>query len=142
MSRSCVNDSGYQYRKKKSRSKHFGNSQTTESSRPKRPKLDKFLRATRSNEIKEELNTLNSRIDIKEKLLQQKVNERKFDVCDSIAGEIEKLKCRRRELEREFLTLEKKEKRLSGTARKSNNLQYLGLLIVMLILLKQVKPAH
>ena len=110
MCRVHVNESGYQYKKKRSRSKHFGTGSKGEPT-SKRPKFDKDMRAERVREINEELKTLNKHLDIKQKRVDQKVAERRFDVCDMITGEMEELQDKRRKLEAELRILSKKEKK-------------------------------
>jgi len=70
MARVHVDECGYVYKKKKSRLKDFG-----AASEPvaKRPKFSKEVRMERILEIQEELKTIDKRIDIKRKLLDQKV---------------------------------------------------------------------
>lgn len=85
MARVHVDESGYQYKKKRSRSNYFGSvSEPT----IKRPKFNKELRRERMQEIQEELQTVDKRIHIKKKLLDQKVGEHKFGECDTISCSI------------------------------------------------------
>ena len=82
MARLYVDEGGYQYKKKRSRSKYYG---TSSEPTVKRPKFSKELRMERIQEIHEELKTVDKRIDIKKKLLDQKVGEHKFGECDKIS---------------------------------------------------------
>ena len=116
MCRKYIDEGGYQY-KKRSRSKYFGTESSGEHT-SKRPKYDKDMRVERMREIEEELKTLNQHINIKQKRVDQKVTERKFDVCDLITLEIEELQRKRRELESERRILQKKEKKAKWYQRK------------------------
>ena len=107
MARLHVDESGYHYKKKRSRSKYYG---TSSEPTVKRPKFSKELRIQRVQEIKEELRTVDKRIDIKKRLLDQKVRERKFVECDKISEEIDQLQGRQRTLVAELRTFEKKER--------------------------------
>ena len=49
----------------------------------------------RIEEIKE-LKTFNKHIEIKQRCVDQKVVERKFDLCDMITGEIQELQSKRK----------------------------------------------
>ena len=110
MCREHVDKSGYSYKKKRSRSKYF------ETNRPKRRRYDECMCAERASEIKDELKALNNHIEKKEKRLAQKVEQKSFDVCDSISSEITELKSKRITLEREFHYIQKSEKKnRSGT---------------------------
>ena len=125
MARVHVDGSGYQYKKKRSRSKYFGGA-----SEPtvKRPKFSKVLRMERINEIQEELKTIDKRIDIKKKLLNQKVGERKFGECDKISESIDELQGRQRTLSAELRTFEKKERQAQWyESKKSSACQTSGL---------------
>ena len=108
MARLHVDESGYQYKKKRSRSKHFG---STSEPAVRRPKFSKDLRMERIQEIQEELRTVDKRIDIKRKLLDQKVGEHRFGECDRISEGIDRLQGRRRTLSAELRTFEKKERK-------------------------------
>lgn len=115
MARVQVDESGYQYKKKRSRSKYFGGA-----SEPtvKRPKFSKELRMERINEIQEELKTIDKRIDM---LLNQKVGERKFVECDKISESVDELKGRRRTLSAELHTFEKKERQAQWYESKKSS---------------------
>ena len=64
--RILVNQSGYQYKKGKPRSKVFGEAEIP----AKRPKLDKVLRVERVTQIQEEVATVSQQIMFKEKRIE------------------------------------------------------------------------
>jgi len=67
-----------------------------ETNKPKRgQRFDKDLRMEIIEEIKE-LKTINKHIEIKQRCVDQKVVERKFDLCDMITGEIQELQSKRK----------------------------------------------
>lgn len=69
LAREQVHNEGYQYKKKKSRSKAFGSSasQSTESPVAKKPRLSQELRSTRIREVEEDLTELDTRLRYLEK---------------------------------------------------------------------------
>ena len=71
MARKKVADSGYVFKKGKSRSKLYGkglDSESSESSTPKRPKLDKTLRDEKIKQLEESLATFLSKKNVENKL--------------------------------------------------------------------------
>ena len=101
--------SGYKFKKGHSRSKRF--SSATTSNAPKRQNLNKTIRESRIQDIKEEIDDLNHRISFKEKRVTAAENMKNYKTCDEITGEISELKTKRRELDLELKDLQKKEKR-------------------------------
>ena len=72
--RILVNQSGYQYKKGKSRSKVFGEAEIP----TKRPKLDKVLRVERVTQIQEEVATVSQQITFKEKQIEAAIGTKNF----------------------------------------------------------------
>lgn len=107
--RIAVDQSGYQYKKGKSRSKVYGEQE--ESAPPKRPKLDRTLRLERLSQIREEVATISQQISFKEKRIDIGVQTKHFKLCDTLSEEIDDLQKRRRELNAELKFLEKKDKK-------------------------------
>ena len=112
--RVAVNESGYHYKKGKSRSKKFG----SEVEVRKRPKLDSDYRSQRIEDIDEELKTVSSSISFKEQRIENSSKLRNFKVCDQLNDEVDSLQQRRRTLECERRALVKKEKRSKQYHRK------------------------
>lgn len=117
MSRQHLDEQGYQCKMKKSRLKYFGQTSETESV-AKRPKYNKDMRLERITEIQEELTTVDKRINIKQKLLNQKIGERRFTECDSISEAMHKLQTRQKALRAELRLFEKKEKKAEWYQQK------------------------
>ena len=122
LARKRVNDSGYEYKKGKSRSKRFGSAGSVEASTPKRPKLDQEFRTKRMQQIKEEVKTINTQVSFKERRVEAGAQLKNFKVCDQLTDEISELQKQRRALEMELQCLEKKEKSPNGIRSK----KYLG----------------
>ena len=101
--------SGYKFKKGRSRSKRFLSSSS--SNTPKRQNLNKDIRESRINDIKEEIEDINRRISFKEKRVSAAENMKNYKTCDEITGEISELKTKRHELESELKELQKKDKR-------------------------------
>ena len=108
MARKLVHDDGYQYKKKRSRSKSFG---SVTDFVPKRPKVNKELRTERITHINEEVQMLNTQISFKEKRVDMGIAQKNFKLCDQLSDEISNLQQKRRELQAELKVLAKKEKR-------------------------------
>ena len=87
--RILVNQSGYQYKKGKSRSKVFGEAEIP----AKRPKLDKVLRVERVTQI-QEVATVSQQITLKEKRIEAAIGTKNFKLCDSLSEEIDDLQRR------------------------------------------------
>ena len=111
LARKRVNDSGYEYKKGKSRSKRFGSASSVEASTPKRPKLDQEFRTKRIQQIKEEVKTINTQVSFKERRVEAGVQLKNFKLCDQLTDEISELQKQRHALEMELQCLEKKEKK-------------------------------
>ena len=101
--------SGYKFKKGRSRSKRFLSSSS--SNTPKRQNLNKDIRESRINDVKEEIEDINRRISFKEKRVSAAENMKNYKTCDEITGEISELKTKRHELESELKELQKKDKR-------------------------------
>ena len=110
LARKSVNDSGYEYKKGKSRSKRFGSASSVKASTPKRPKLDQEFRARRMQQIQEEVKTINTQLSFKERRVEAGAQLKNFKLCDQLTDEISELQRQRRALEMELQCLEKKEK--------------------------------
>ena len=108
--RKCLDRSGYQYKKGKSRSKHFGSGSSTDEL-PTRPKIDKEVRDIRIRQIKEQLSALKDQIHFKEKRIEHGVAQKDFKLCDGLADELHVLKEKRNSFELELQSLLKKEKK-------------------------------
>ena len=102
--RKAIDESGYQYKKGKSRSKMFGE---IESGR-KRPILSHDARLLKFQEIEEEFATISKHIEIKENRVKEGISSKNYKLCDKLTEEIEELQQRRRELETQRRSLEKK----------------------------------
>ena len=111
-----MNQSGYQYKKGKSRSKVFGEAEIP----VKRPKLDKGLRLERIAQIQEEVATINQQITFKQKRIDAAIEIKNFKLCDSLSNEIDELQQRRRELNSELKLLQRKTKKHVGIKTRSD----------------------
>ena len=101
----ALKDSGYQYKKGKSRSKVFGEDISTAA--PKRPKISPDFRS-RTLQIEEETKSLSKRISFKEKRVELAAQDKNFKLCDQVMEEIADLQSKRRTLESELRELQKK----------------------------------
>ncbi len=110
--RKKLDESGYGYKKGKSRSKQLVSSSESDESTPapKRIKTTEALRVKRISEIEEDLKDISQRMGFKEKRREQATLSHQYGICDQISEEISSLKDRRRALEKELHSLKKKEK--------------------------------
>ena len=105
-----VHDTGYVYRKGKSRSKSYG-SVVDDATRPKRVKTSADERISRMKTIKEELSDLQNRVSFKRKRLDAAEVTKNYKLCDQLSEEIADLNKSKRLLEVELDMLQKKEKK-------------------------------
>ena len=82
-----VHDTGYVYRKGKSRSKSYG-SAVDDATRPKRVKTSADERISRMKTIKEELSELHNRVSFKRKRLDAAKVTKNYKLCDQLSEEI------------------------------------------------------
>lgn len=101
-------DDGYNFKKRKSHSKVYGEQSCTSSS-PKRWKLNEQMRAKRLHELAEDVESIGSRVAIKEKRLAQAEAVRNYKLCDQLCEEIQELKSLKRAKSRELVILQQKE---------------------------------
>ena len=108
--RQTLHESGFQYVKKKSRSKQFG-SESSDEPVKKRSKISTEVRRQRISQINEELNTINTQLSFKEERIKIGMQRRDFKLCDQLSDEVDILQKRKRVLEIELLSLQKKEEK-------------------------------
>lgn len=109
--RKNVDQSGYQYKKGKLKSKRFGSASSAKATTSKRPKLDQEFRASRMQQIKEEAKTINTQVSFKERRVDVAVQGKNFKLCDQLTEEIADLQRQRQTLEMKLRCLEKKEQK-------------------------------
>ena len=121
-SRQRLNEIGFEYKKGKSRSKRFGSDRTSEEeSTPKRTKTDRMFRVQRIAQIKEEVKTLNSQIEFKQRRVEMGVQAKNFKLCDQVTDEVSELQKARRVLEIELQCLEKKDRKSQKYYRRKSS---------------------
>ena len=107
LARQQVSGDGYIFKKGKSCSKLYG-----EPSPPaKRTKISESLRSQRMVELRDEIESIDNHLRIKEKRLGQSEASQNYAQCDRFYEEIRELKGARREKSRELVQLQVKEKR-------------------------------
>ena len=109
-SRKVVDDTGYVYKKGKSRSKYL-NPSLEATLIPKRRKVATEERQKRLEAVQEDLKDVADRLSFKEKRRQAAETVRNYKLCDELTEEISNLKSQKRELEAELDILKKKSKR-------------------------------
>ena len=118
MARKRVCESGYQYKKGKSRSRVLNPEGTSDTeglsdSIPKRRKLSQDARLTRITEIQDKAKDLNDQIGYKQKRREAANNVRNYKECDKLTEEMSELKSQKRKLETELALLTKKQRKSS-----------------------------
>lgn len=104
-----VHDSGYNYRKGRSRSKSYGS--VEESTHPKRIKTTADERYERIRSLKEEVKDLKERVSYKRKRIEIAEVSKNYKLCDQLSEEVSELSKTMRLLEVELNLLQKKEKK-------------------------------
>ena len=87
--RKKVNNDGYVYKKGKSRSKQFFQ---TEECAPKRVKTSEVFRVKRMSALEEDIKDFNDRLSFKEKRRSQASNSRNYKLCDMLTKELSAIK--------------------------------------------------
>lgn len=123
LAREKVNESGYRFKKGKSRSKLYH----TDESTPKRPKISEAIRETRIDELQEDIKDIVDRIGYKEKMRERASMARNYKLCDQLTEEMSELKPKRRLYEKELQEWNRKKgkaewyrKKIKGKARAQN----------------------
>ena len=106
-SREKLHDSGYSYKKGKSRSKAFETS-SSEGGAPKRPKIYEEMRTSRINELEDQIKDLTDTLSYKEKRREKASNVHNYKECDELTQQISQVKSERRLLEKELEQLKRK----------------------------------
>ena len=106
--RQQVSSEGFVFRKGKSHSKFYGEPSPSPA---KRIKISEALRSQRIVELRDEIESLDNHMHIKEKRLGQSEANKNYALCDRFYEEIRELKSARREKSRELVQLKTKEKR-------------------------------
>lgn len=112
--RAAAHNSGYSYKKGKSRSKHSvteGSDAEEVSTVRKRVKIDAEMREQRIKVLNEDIEGLNKQITYKQKRLEQAELMKRYDQCDTLSKEMLELKQERRTLENELTTYKHKERK-------------------------------
>lgn len=111
-----VYESGFMFKKGKSRAKRF----VGECSETKiRPKMDSEMRKSRLLEVSEDLKQVNQQILFKEKRRDQAETIRDYKLCDTLTQEIGELKLKRRSLKSEQKVLDRKSYQAAWYARRN-----------------------
>jgi len=121
LARQSVDESGFVYRKGKSRSKSFGSEAGEGAPAPKRPKISQQLRDKRKQNINEDLKCINTQIQFKERRIETEVLNKNFKLCDLLAEEVTELKKRRQMLNSELDLLIRKENKSMWYYKRKRN---------------------
>ena len=107
-----LHNSGYSYKKGKSRSKAFETS-SSDGATPKRQKISEELRTSRISELEDRIKDLNDTLVYKEKRREKESNVHNYKECDELTQQMSQVKAERRLLEKELEQLKKKSQRSS-----------------------------
>ena len=116
--RKRVDDSGYVYKKGKSRSKLFNTDDEVPT--PKRRKINQEYRLERIAELQDKIKDLNERIEFKNKRRDAASNVRNYKECDELTEKMSNLKNEKRLLDTELSALTKKQKKSVWYKKKKN----------------------
>ena len=98
--RDLVRESGYEFKKGKSRSKKL--IANTEITKPKRPKSSEALRIKRIKELEDDFTDFKDRLQFKEKRRAQATNSTNFKLCDELTEEMSDIKHKMRSCKQEI----------------------------------------
>ena len=115
-----MNKDGYIYKKGKSRSELFSNSEDCNPKKAKQPKTTEYIRTQRMLYLEGNLKDIQKQIEFKELRQQQATSSHKYQLCDSIIKEIITLKQQWFKEQMELKTLERKQQQ-SRWYRKGKN---------------------
>ena len=116
--RKRVDDSGYVYKKGKSRSKLINTDD--EAPTPKRRKINQEYCLERIAELQDKIKDLNERIEFKNKRRDAASNVRNYKECDELTEQMSNLKNEKRLLDTELSALTKKQKKSIWYKNKKN----------------------
>ena len=114
--REMVNESGYNFKKGKSRSKKLQDSDSEQSS--KHCKTSEALRTKRISQLNDDIKDFNDRLQFKEKRRQQATNSRNYKLCDQLTEEMSEIKQKKRECEHEVEIWKQKQRKSSWYKKK------------------------
>ena len=105
LARKAIHESGYQYKKKASRSKQFG-----QGDEKKRQYVSDAIKTQRLQEINEDLGDTNTQISLLTRQREKHVNVKQFGLAANVTEQISQLRGKKRKLEQELTLLQQKRK--------------------------------
>ena len=109
MCRQKLDQEGYSYSKKRSRSKIFGSESTENSCVPKKKKMSADIRAKRIEELTADITSLGDRMKLLEKQKSRDEQLKQYLRASSMEEEIAKLRSEKRKKEEEVMLIQKKQ---------------------------------
>lgn len=109
LARQAVHSSGFQYAKKRSRSKALSENKDDEDNSTKRVKMSTELRQERIKELTEDVKDMNLQLSLFTKQREKNINSLQFQDAISVTDEMSKLKKAKREKDAELTLLLKKD---------------------------------
>lgn len=103
--RKTVHESGYQYKKKSSRSKQFGQSNVK-----KREYVSEALKTQRLQELQEDLDDTNTQMALLTRQREKHANVQQFGLAANVTEQMSQLRGKKRKLEQELTLLQQKKK--------------------------------
>lgn len=103
-----LDSEGYNYKKKKSRSKLISNAEQDLQDMP-RKKISQEIRTKRINELNEDLKEVDLQLDLCEKQRIKQTNVKQYAQAITLTEQISELRIRKRKLENELANLQRKE---------------------------------
>ena len=108
LARKMLHNSGYNYKKKTSRSKQFGESST---GAPKRGYLSDSLKVKRLQEIQEDLTDSDTQMGLLTRQREKHISVKQFGQAATLTEQISQLRARKRKLEEELTMLQTKRRK-------------------------------
>lgn len=102
-----MHDDGYQYKKKKSRSKSFGTEASTHEVLEKKPRLSQETRSKRLSDIEEDVKGMDTQIQLLERAREKYTSTQQYEHAAEKCKEIASIRDKKRKLQSEVTQLQK-----------------------------------
>ena len=118
LARQMLHNSGYNYKKKTSRSKQFGESAGAQ----KREYLSDSLKVKRLQEIQEDLTDTDTQMGLLTRQREKHINVKQFGQAATLTEQISQLRAKKRKLQEEFTMLQTKRRKCEKQNAKTKSL--------------------
>ena len=121
LARTEVHESGYTYKKGKSRAKKIASTSSEKATKSSRSKISADMRHKKISSLEEQIANLSEQISFKEKRRQQAEAVRNYKMCEEITEEMRIVKKERQELQGELKLFKDKERKATWYAQRKRS---------------------